>query len=690
MLPVATLLLDIVVILVAARAFAALARKLGQPPVIGEIVAGIVLGPTVLGQFVGDSLFPSTVQPSLNALADVGLVLYMFVVGMELDPDLIKGKERVAAGTALGATILPFGLGVLLALLLAGEHGGKNHLIFVLFLATSLSVTAFPILARILNDRGMHRTQLGGIGLAGAGVADVLAWVILAVVLGMAGSGDAGWKAALLVPFVALMFLVVRPLLRRLVDAFENAGRVITPSMLAVVLVGVVASGFATEWLGVHFIFGGFIFGAIMPRKGAARLNHEILERLEQLVLMLLLPIFFVVAGLGMNLLDLKLSSIGILAAIVAVAMGGKMIGGYLGAFSQGMRGRKVTALAIMMNTRGLTEIIVLTVGREAGILDNTMYSLMLIMALITTASTGPLLQWIYPDRLVRRDVVEAEHAALGANESYQVVAVVPDPESGYGLTELAARLVGGSRPAEIVLAHVAPYPKVSGEVGSGLSSELAEQAETIDALEALAGRIHTDAVPSRVVSSFAKDVEAETSILVASADVHVEVVVVDKDAPGYAGVRAEAVGRLVTVMGEVDADASDPVAVRYADGIPGSVATETALRLALSAERPLQIVGGKQADALAARLSGLGVNVKSARNAPAKALVFAADIGGDVPVTDGDRPAQVLVRPEFDAAEPDWDAIVAEIRGAPNAEVPPVPSGTDSDDSGEPDEAKV
>jgi len=679
MLPVSTLLLDIVVILIAARLFAALARKLGQPPVIGEIVAGIVLGPTVLGNLIGDGLFPKDVQPALTALADIGLVLFMFVVGLELDQSLIRGKERVAVGIAAGGTLVPFGLGLLLAFYLATDYGGANHLVFILFFATAVSVTAFPVLARILTDRHMHRTQLGGIALAGAGVADVVAWVILAVVVAMAGSGEEGqWRVALVVPFALIMFLVVRPLLRRLVGAFENAGRVVTSGLLAIVLFGIVLSAWATEWMHVHFIFGAFIFGAVMPRKGAERLNAEILERIEQLAMLLLLPIFFVVAGLSVNLAELDLSNIGVLLAIFVVAMGGKLIGAWGGAQVMGMRGRKAGAIAALMNTRGLTELVILTVGLQKGILNETMYSLLLVMALVTTAATGPLLQWIYPKRLVNRDIVEAEHAALGANESYQVVAVVPDPKTGGKLSELAARLVGGVRPAEIVLAHLAPAPKIRGEVGTGLSSELAEQAEKIDELESLAANLHTDAVPSRVVSRFADDVAAEMPALVASADVLVEVVVVAHDAPGYAGVRAGSVGRLVTVMSDVDADTPDPVAVRYANGAEGGVTAEMALRLAVAAERPLLVVGGKQADALAERLAGLQINVKSARSAPAKALVFATDTGDGEPAAEGDRPAQLLVKAEHDAAEPDWDAVVAGIRSAhaPEAAAEEAPVG--------------
>lgn len=669
MLPVATLLLDIVVILVVARGFAWIASRLGQPPVIGEILAGIVLGPTVVGHLFGNGLFPAAVTPALTALADIGLVLFMFVVGMELDLMLIRGKEKVAAGIAGGSVLLPFALGLLLAFWVADDFGGKNHLVFILFMATAMSVSAFPVMARIITDRRMHRTQLGGIALASAGIADVVAWVILAIVIAMAGAGEGGsWKIALLVPYALIMFFVVRPLLSRLVDVFEKGGRILTSGLLAIVLLGLVLSGWATEWMQVHFIFGAFLFGAVMPRKGAERFNAEVLERIEQLAMLLLLPIFFVVAGLSVDLFKLDLGNLAVLGGIFVVAMGGKLVGSWAGAQAMGLRGRRSLTVAALMDTRGLTELVVLTVGLQTGILTSTMYSLLLVMALVTTAATGPLLQWLYPQRMVDRDIREADRVALGANESYQVVAVVPDPKTGGRLSGLAARLVGGERPAEIVLAHLAKPPRISGEVGSGLSSELAERAENIDELEALAALMHTDAVPSRVVSAFAEDVEAEMATLVASADVLVEVVVVDRDAPGYAGVREQSVGRLVTVMSEVDADAPDPIAVRYGDTAEGGVTVEMALRLALAANRPLVIVGGKPADTLAERLTSLEVPaVKAARTAPAKALVFATDTGDDSgPATEGDRPAQILVRAEHEPAQPDWDTVVAGIRGVP------------------------
>ena len=280
MLRVDILLLDLVVVLALARLLGAGAKRLGQPPVIGEILAGILLGPSLLGSVwfsswfgfsPGGELFPADVRPALKALANVGLVLFMFVVGMELDQKLVRGKGRVAAGVSLGSMLLPFGLGCGVALWLADQHAAHNKtLAFVLFFGAAMSATAFPVLARILTDRGMQRTELGGLALASAAVIDVLAWTVLAVVVAIAGAGgNEQWHVALALPYALIMLLGVRPLLRRLIPSYERSGR-LTPALLSLVLIGLFASAWATEWMQVHFIFGAFLFGAIMPHSGTA------------------------------------------------------------------------------------------------------------------------------------------------------------------------------------------------------------------------------------------------------------------------------------------------------------------------------------------------------------------------------------------------------------------------------------
>jgi Kef-type K+ transport system membrane component KefB len=461
-LPVELLLLDIVIVLIAARTLGTAAQRLGQPRVMGEIVAGIVLGPTLLGHLAGNRLFPASVLPSLTALADVGLVLFMFVIGMGLDQTLVKGKIKLAAGVAAGATALPLALGCGLALWLAHTYAHGRTLPFVLFFGTAVSATAFPVLARIITDRGMQQIWVGGLALASAAIVDVIAWILLAISVALASAtGQDFWHILLAPVYVLLMLLVVRPLLHRLLPAFERAGRV-TPSMLSFVLIGLIASAWATQWLQIHFIFGAFLFGVLVPRSDA--LVRQILVRLEQLALQLLLPMFFVVTGLSVNLTALRPSAFGVLAAILAVSIGGKLVGGYAGARLSGVPHHGSAVLAVLVNTRGLTEIVILTVGLQVHVLSAELYSLMIVMALVTTAMTGPLLDWCYPRSRVAHDIAEAQGAALGG---HRVLVMPSSPGAGSPLVRLATDLSDGK--AEVPLVHLWPYPAAPLGVGPGL-----------------------------------------------------------------------------------------------------------------------------------------------------------------------------------------------------------------------------
>jgi Kef-type K+ transport system membrane component KefB len=376
------LLIDLVLIVVCARLAGAAARRIGQPPVIGEIVSGVLLGPIVLGPTLAGALFPADVRVALGPLADLGLVLFMFGVGYELDHRLVR--QPAAASIAAGSTLLPFLLGVGLAGWLATRHQHGRPLAFALFMGIAMSVTAFPVLARIVADRGLARTQVGGLALASAAAGDVAAWSLLAVVVSLVG-GKPAWLTLLAVPAVLAMILVVRPLLATVL------ARCTGPTAFTVVAVGLLLSAGATELLGLHFIFGAFLFGAICPRQ-QPELRTEVVDRLTSVGGHLLLPVFFVVAGLNLDLTGLGVAGLGELAAILAVAVGGKLAGGYLAAAAHRLPRRQSAAVAVLMNSRGLTEIVVLSIGLRAGILDHRLYSLMVVMALVTTAMTGPLL----------------------------------------------------------------------------------------------------------------------------------------------------------------------------------------------------------------------------------------------------------------------------------------------------------
>ncbi|MGW4666593.1 cation:proton antiporter domain-containing protein [Streptosporangium sandarakinum] len=406
---VAALLLGVAVIIIATRLAGTLVARLGQPPVIGEILAGILLGPTLFHGAVTDALFPADIRSHLGVLANIGVMVFMFLVGLELDHALLRGTGRLAVSVSLSSILLPLGLGALLGLYLLESHPNPHRLGFALFVGAAMAVTAFPVLARILTDRGMHRTATGGLALTCAAVDDVLAWSLLAVVVAVTGADTGQWHAVLVLPYVALMFWVVRPLLRRLAAAHRRTGH-LSPGMLAAVLAGLMLSGCVTEWIGLHFIFGAFLFGVVMPREGADRLREEISERVGQVSTVLLLPIFFVVSGLKVDLSTVGMPGLAELALILLVAVGGKFAGAFTAARLNGLPPHQSATLATLMNTRGLTELVILSAGLQLGLLDTGLYSLMVVMALVTTAMAGPLLQLLRPGRTpVAAGVREAE-----------------------------------------------------------------------------------------------------------------------------------------------------------------------------------------------------------------------------------------------------------------------------------------
>lgn len=529
----AYVMLDVAVIIVVARLFGRIARMLRQPAVIGEIVAGIALGPSLLGLLPGHIdtlLFPPDVLPYLKILAQLGLVLFMFIVGLELDVTLIRGRQRRAGTISLLSIVVPFALGALLALSLHPLHDvveGKPVplLGFVLFLGVAMSITAFPVLARILAERRMNRTTVGVLALSAAAVDDILAWTLLAFVYAVV-KGDSPLSVvrivALSAVFVTVMFAVVRPLLARMLAWYGRAGRV-TPDMLAVVLVGVLLSALITERIGIHEIFGAFLFGAIMPRQGALEFRREILERLEQISVLLLLPIFFVIAGFGVNLR--AFTDPGLLwqlLLILAVAIGGKFVGAFVGARIQRMTFQQSAAIAVLMNTRGLTELVILLIGKQVGVLDTAMFTMMVVMALVTTVITEPLLRIVYPDKAVQRDIDAATKAALGSEQTYRVLVVVDAVPNAATerMLRVADAALADRRPGEIMLSRFLETPDDAPplELGSGPLPDLAGMAEAVESLERFATQTTATAATLRVLCRFGsasgQDVirQAETS----------------------------------------------------------------------------------------------------------------------------------------------------------------------------------
>jgi len=578
--------IDIAIIMIVARVFGRLARAVGQPPVVGEIIAGIALGPSLLGLLPGDldgKLFPPEVLPYLSILAQLGLVLFMFIVGLELDMLLIRGREKLAGTISAVSVALPFALGAGLALLLYPSHdetasGPVAPLALSLFLGVAMAITAFPVLARILSDRGMHRTSTGVLALACAAVDDIIAWTLLAFVVAVVqGNSPADVLRIIVLTaiFAGVMFGLVRPLLRRLNDWYRKAGR-LTPDILAVVLIGVLVSAYITDIIGIHAIFGAFVFGAIMPRQGAADMTTEILERLEQVSVLLLLPLFFVVTGLNTDIGGITGSGLWQLALILLVAIGGKFFGAFFSARAMKVPTRQSAAIGVLMNTRGLTELVILNVGRQLGVLDDELFTMLVLMALITTAMTGPLLKRVYSDRVMQRDIDAAERAALGLTDSYRVLVLVDDQQRARSLAAVGAALLGAGRPAELVLSRLISRPKAPLEFGAALVPDLARMAATVDELNALASELRARGVTCSVLTRFSSD---PWSDVVAQANtVEANVVLVDRVfaelQPAGSKVSADHAFTLaIARLGARDIDDGDAVGVIVDGGADGRTA---------------------------------------------------------------------------------------------------------------------
>lgn len=393
------LLVDVIIIVAVARLLGSVLTRLGQPAVIGEILAGIVLGPTLMGESLNAALFPADVRPVLSWLANVSVIVFLFFTGLELDRSQVQRQRRVVVAVSLGSLALPFALGVGLAPLLLVAHPAANPLAFILFMGTALSVAAFPVLARVLTDRGMVRTPLGVLALTIAAVIDVGAWVLLAVVTAVAGAeSQPGWRLALVVPYLALMMGVVRPLFARFADRFPKPRPVASAGILVVIALGLAGSASLTSWLGIHAIFGAFIFGAVMPRSGLPRLRERVLPKVEQASAHVLLPIFFAVAGFSVNLSTMDVSVIGELALVLVVSVAGKFTGAFAAAKAVGVSTRRAAVLSTLINTRGMTDLIVLVAGLNLGILNQQTFTMMVTMALITTALVGVVLRFIQPE----------------------------------------------------------------------------------------------------------------------------------------------------------------------------------------------------------------------------------------------------------------------------------------------------
>jgi len=399
------LLLQIGAILLTSRALGRIFRAIGQPQVVGEMAAGILLGPSFLGWLAprfSAALFPAASLGFLNTLCQVGLVLFMFLVGLELDPRFLEGRGHIAVVTSHVSIIAPFLLGTALALPLYPNlaPAGVAFSSFALFLGAAMSITAFPVLARILAERRLQQSSVGAVTLACAAVDDVTAWCILALVVAIArvegGAIPVARTLAGSAVFVASMMTLGRRALARVDTIFRRRGT-LTNDLFAAVLLVALASACVTEWLGIHALFGAFLSGAIMPKDRA--FVRAILARVEDLVVVLFLPLFFAFTGLRTRIALLSNASMWLAcAAVILVAIAGKLGGSAIAARACSVPWREAATVGILMNTRGLMELVILNIGLEIGVVSPALFAMMVVMALVTTFMTTPLLDWVYPE----------------------------------------------------------------------------------------------------------------------------------------------------------------------------------------------------------------------------------------------------------------------------------------------------
>jgi len=388
------LLLALAAVIIVGQVLAKAFAFLSQPPVIGEVVAGILLGPSLLGREYSELILPDSVAPLLAVVAQLGIILYMFIIGLELNATLLKERLHTTIATSHMSILVPFLLGSLLALPLYTRLSSKDveFTSFALFMGVAISITAFPVLARILTDFGLARSELGVVALGCAAIDDVTAWCLLAGVSGVARAqvGQGIWVAAGTLAYITLMFVAVRPFLRRISSGLktESLGRGTT----AVFIIALLLSALVSEFIGIHAAFGAFLLGAVIANDSAVA--RAFIKQLEAVVTVLFLPAFFALTGMRTRI-DL-VSGVDqwlICGLIILVATVGKFGGSFVAARFTGLGWREAAAIGTLMNTRGLMELIVLNIGLDLGVISPTLFAMMVLMALVTTMATSPVLR---------------------------------------------------------------------------------------------------------------------------------------------------------------------------------------------------------------------------------------------------------------------------------------------------------
>jgi Kef-type K+ transport system membrane component KefB/nucleotide-binding universal stress UspA family protein len=481
------LLIQIAVILSLSRLLGMLMRLIHQPQVIGEMIAGILLGPSLLGLIHHgawmNALFPRAMLGNLDILSQLGVMLFMFLVGLELDPKLLRGQGRAALVTGTVGIVIPFISGAALATLLIHTQRSvtgdvSSPLVLCLFMGAAMSITAFPVLARILTERNLHKTRTGVLALTCAAMDDIMGWCILAFVLaiaqlnGFAGESHHGsaLRSAMItvglsVAYVLVMLFVVRRFLGKLQAVFDSRGY-LSQGVLAIIFLLLIASAEATDTIGIHQIFGAFLFGAVMP-KGGPFIKH-LTEKVEDFTVLFLLPLFFAYTGLRTELGLLGSAHLWLVCGVVVLtAIVGKFGGVTIAARFYGMSWRQSGLLGVLMNTRGLMELIILNIGLTMGVLSKSLFAMMVVMALATTFMTTPFMRLLYSPARQRRELEEAAREDAAKVPGIHVVVPVSLAATAGSLVRMARMLMGES-PGKLYALHLERPAEVERRARAG------------------------------------------------------------------------------------------------------------------------------------------------------------------------------------------------------------------------------
>lgn len=441
---IALLILQIIIIIIAARFFGWVFKKMGQPSVIGEILAGIVLGPSLLGLYfpeVSGFLFPSQSLGNLQILSQIGLILFMFIIGMELNLKALQSKAHDAIVISHASIIIPFSLGVGLAYFIYQEHAPEHieFASFALFMGISLSITAFPVLARIIQERGIHKTKLGAVVITCAAADDITAWCLLAAVIAIVKAGSvvsALYTIVFALAYVFFMIKVVRPFLTKIGQMYQSEKQ-LNQSVVALFFIVLLLSAFITETIGIHALFGAFMAGAIMPDN--INFRKIFIGKIEDVALVLFLPIFFVISGLRTEIGLINDPALWeITGLIILLAIIGKFVGSAIAAKFVGQNWKDSLTIGALMNTRGLMELVALNIGYELGVLKAEVFAMMVIMALVTTFMAGPILKLI---NKIFKDKKDETVEIISNIAKHKLLLFFRRAEKGQSLVQLADSL---------------------------------------------------------------------------------------------------------------------------------------------------------------------------------------------------------------------------------------------------------